>query len=105
MVKVVVVIRCCTVNRLQVNPCLVVRVHPCAIYGFEDFAFANELEVEGATDTCYIFGWEASYGTRYIHMYIAGSLDNLLEIEIKDFGSGLTWDEWKEAINLFIVTF
>ncbi len=75
------------------------------LYEFEDFAFANELDIEGVTDKSYIFGWDASYGVRYIKMYIAGSLDDFLEINIKDFDSGLTWNEWKEAINLFIVTF
>ncbi len=74
------------------------------IYDISEFAFANELELEGASDTCYIFGWDTTYGTKKIQVYIAGSLDYYLEISISDY-SNMTWDEWREAINLFVVTF
>ncbi len=74
------------------------------VYDISEFVFANELNIEGASDTCYIFGWDTTYGTKKIQIYVAGSLDNYLEISINDY-SNTTWDEWKDAINLFIVTF
>ncbi len=74
------------------------------IYEIDEFAFANELEIEGATDKSYIFGWDTEYGSKKVMMYVAGSLDNYLEIAITDY-SDMSWEDWQEAINLFIVKF
>ncbi len=76
-------------------------------YQITTWKFANELNVEGSPDKSYIFGWETDYGTKYIRIFVAGSLKNYLLIEIKAFAgtSGLTWEEWQNAINVFMVTF
>ena len=61
------------------------------VFDLEDFVLASELDIEGASDKSYIFGWNDDDTHKKIEMLIAGSPDTFVKVEIEDVNNVLSW--------------